>query len=155
MVIAILFISLFIMIILGFPIAFALAGSALLAIAVDGQVPELVVLHSMVGGINSFPLLSIPFFVLAGALMNSSGITNRIFDFANAMVGWMRGGLGHVNVSASIMFAGMSGAAVADAGGLGAIEVKAMRNKGYDAGFSVGVTAASSTIGPIIPLAYL
>ncbi|MGJ8690983.1 MAG: TRAP transporter large permease [Thalassotalea sp.] len=151
MVIAVLFISLLVMIILGFPVAFALAGSALLAILVDGQVPELVVLHRMVGGMDSFPLLSIPFFVLAGALMNSSGITHRIFDFANAMVGWMRGGLGHVNISASIMFAGMSGAAVADAGGLGAIEVKAMRNKGYDAGFAVGITAASSTIGPIIP----
>ncbi|WP_440875989.1 TRAP transporter large permease [Thalassotalea sp. PLHSN55] len=151
MVIATLFISLIIMVILGFPVAFALAGSALLAVMVDGQVPELVVLHRMVGGMDSFPLLSIPFFVLAGALMNSAGITNRIFDFANALVGWMRGGLGHVNVSASIMFAGMSGAAVADAGGLGAIEVKAMRNKGYDAGFSVGLTAASSTIGPIIP----
>lgn len=151
MVIAILLISLFIMIIIGFPVAFALAGSALLAIIYLGQVPELVVLHRMVGGMDSFPLLSIPFFVLAGALMNSAGITSRIFDFANSLVGWMRGGLGHVNISASIMFAGMSGAAVADAGGLGAIEVKAMRAKGYDAGFSVGVTAASSTIGPIIP----
>ncbi|WP_448245717.1 TRAP transporter large permease [Thalassotalea agariperforans] len=151
MVIAILLISLFVMIIIGFPVAFALAGSALLAIIYHGQVPELVVLHRMVGGMDSFPLLSIPFFVLAGALMNSAGITTRIFDFANSLVGWMRGGLGHVNVSASILFAGMSGAAVADAGGLGAIEVKAMRAKGYDAGFSVGVTAASSTIGPIIP----
>ena len=151
MVITILLLSLFTMIILGFPVAFALAGSSLLAILYYGQVPELVVLHRMVGGMDSFPLLSIPFFVLAGALMNSSGITTRIFDFANALVGWMRGGLGHVNISASIMFAGMSGAAVADAGGLGAIEVKAMRNKGYDAGFSVGITAASSTIGPIIP----
>jgi TRAP-type mannitol/chloroaromatic compound transport system permease large subunit len=108
MVIATLFISLLVMIVLGFPVAFALAASALLAIIIDGQVPELVVLHRMVGGIDSFPLLSIPFFVLAGALMNSSGITARIFDFANAMVGWMRGGLGHVNISASIMFAGMS-----------------------------------------------
>lgn len=151
MVIAILLVSLFIMIMLGFPVAFALAGSALLAIFYDGQVPELVVLHRMVGGMDSFPLLSIPFFVLAGGLMNSAGITTRIFNFANALVGWMRGGLGHVNISASIMFAGMSGAAVADAGGLGAIEVKAMRNKGYDAGFAVGITAASSTIGPIIP----
>lgn len=151
MVIAILLVSLFIMIMLGFPVAFALAGSALLAIFYDGQVPELVVLHRMVGGMDSFPLLSIPFFVLAGGLMNSAGITTRIFNFANALVGWMRGGLGHVNISASIMFAGMSGAAVADAGGLGTIEVKAMRNKGYDAGFAVGITAASSTIGPIIP----
>ncbi len=151
MVVTILLVSLIIMIILGFPVAFALIASSLLAILYSGQVPELVVLHRMVGGMDSFPLLSIPFFVLAGALMNSSGITTRIFEFANAMVGWMRGGLGHVNISASILFAGMSGAAVADAGGLGAIEVKAMRNKGYDAGFAVGVTAASSTIGPIIP----
>lgn len=151
MVVAILLISLILMIIVGFPVSIALIGSALLAILYDGQVPELVVLHRMVGGMDSFPLLSIPFFVLAGALMNSSGITTRIFEFANALVGWMRGGLGHVNISASIMFAGMSGAAVADAGGLGAIEVKAMRSKGYDAGFSVGITAASSTIGPIIP----
>ncbi len=83
--------------------------------------------------------------------MNSAGITTRIFDFAKALVGWMRGGLGHVNVGASVIFAGMSGAAVADAGGLGAIEIKAMRDAKYDADFAVGVTAASSTIGPIIP----
>jgi tripartite ATP-independent transporter DctM subunit len=114
-------------------------------------VPELVVLHRMVNGIDSFPLLAVPFFILAGNLMNSAGITNRIFGFARALVGWMRGGLGHVNVGASVVFAGMSGAAVADAGGLGVIEVKAMRDAGYDRGFAVGVTAASSTIGPIIP----
>ncbi|KMT64146.1 TRAP transporter large permease [Catenovulum maritimum] len=151
MVIAVLFISLLVLIILGVPVAFALIASSLLAIMVDGLLPELVVLHRMVAGINSFPLLSIPFFVFAGALMNASGITQRIFDFANSLVGWLRGGLGHVNVGASVLFAGMSGAAVADAGGLGAIEVKAMRDKGYDAGFAVGITAASSTIGPIIP----
>lgn len=151
MTILVLFVALALLLILGVPVAFALAGAALLAIFAGGQVPELVVLHQMVGGMDSFPLLSIPFFVLAGAIMNSAGITHRIFDFANAMVGWMRGGLGHVNVSASILFAGMSGAAVADAGGLGAIEIKAMRSRGYDADFAVGVTAASSTIGPIIP----
>ena len=92
-----------------------------------------------------------PFFILAGNLMNTAGITNRIFDFAKALVGWMRGGLGHVNIGASVIFAGMSGAAVADAGGLGAIEIKAMRDAKYDVGFAVGITAASSTIGPIIP----
>jgi len=151
MIVLVLFISLIVLIAIGTPVAFALILSSLLAISLDGDIPNLVVLHSMVGGMNSFPLLSIPFFVLAGALMNSAGITQRIFDFANALVGWLRGGLGHVNVGASILFAGMSGAAVADAGGLGAIEVKAMRDKGYDAGFAVGVTAASSTIGPIIP----
>jgi TRAP-type C4-dicarboxylate transport system permease large subunit len=82
----------------------------------------------MVNGVDSFPLLAIPFFILAGNLMNNGGITARIFDFAKALMGWMRGGLGHVNVGASIVFSGMSGAAVADAGGLGTIEIKAMRD---------------------------
>jgi tripartite ATP-independent transporter DctM subunit len=113
--------------------------------------PSVVVLHRMVSGIDSFPLIAVPFFILAGHLMNSAGITTRIFGFAKALVGWMHGGLGHVNIGASIIFAGMSGAAVADAGGLGTIEIKAMRDAGYDDDFSVGITAASSTIGPIIP----
>jgi tripartite ATP-independent transporter DctM subunit len=110
-----------------------------------------VVIHRTIGGIDSFTLLAVPFFILAGNLMNHAGITDRIFDFAKAAVGWMRGGLGHVNVGASVLFAGMSGAAVADAGGLGTIEVKAMREAGYDNDFAVGLTAASSTIGPLIP----
>lgn len=151
MVILVLFVALFILVVLGVPIALSLAIASLLAILVEGSIPSLVVLHQMVSGMDSFPLLSIPFFILAGALMNQGGITKRIFDFAEALSGWMRGGLGHVNVGASILFSGMSGAAVADAGGLGAIEIKAMRSRGYDAGFSVGLTAASSTIGPIIP----
>jgi tripartite ATP-independent transporter DctM subunit len=114
-------------------------------------VPDFVVLHRMAGGVDSFPLLAVPFFILAGNLMNSAGITNRIFAFATAAVGWLRGGLGHVNVVGSVIFAGMSGTAVADAGGLGTIEIKAMRDHGYPTNFSVGITAASSTIGPIIP----
>jgi TRAP-type C4-dicarboxylate transport system permease large subunit len=88
---------------------------------------------------------------MAGSLMNSAGITNRIYDFALALVGWLKGGLGHVNVVGSVIFAGMSGTAVADAGGLGNIEIKAMRDHGYSVDFAVGVTGASSTIGPIIP----
>jgi tripartite ATP-independent transporter DctM subunit len=100
---------------------------------------------------NSFPLLATPFFILMGNLMNSSGVTQRIFDFANVAVGWLRGGLGHANVLASVIFAGMSGTTVADAGGLGTIEVEAMRRRGYDDDFTCAVTAASSTIGPIIP----
>ena len=111
----------------------------------------MVVAHRMINGVDSFPLLAVPFFILAGNLMNTAGITERIFNFALACVGWMRGGLGHVNVGASVIFAGMSGAAVADAGGLGAIEIKAMRDAGYDADFAVGITAASSTIGPDHP----
>ncbi len=114
-------------------------------------IPDFVVLHRMAGGVDSFPLLAVPFFILAGNLMNSAGITNRIYDFAVALVGWLRGGLGHVNVVGSVIFAGMSGTAVADAGGLGTIEIKAMRDHGYKTDFAVGITAASSTIGPIIP----
>ncbi|HSK41644.1 MAG TPA: TRAP transporter large permease [Arenibaculum sp.] len=150
MTMALLFGSLLLMMAIGVPIAVALAGSSLLyALAVG--LPDIAVLHRMVGGIDSFPLLAIPFFILAGNLMNSALITERIFGFALALFGWMRGGLGHVNVAGSVIFAGMSGAAVADAGGLGTIEIKAMRDHGYDDRFAVGITAASSTIGPIIP----
>ncbi|WAP68602.1 TRAP transporter large permease [Jiella pelagia] len=151
MLIALLFGVLFGLIILGVPVAIALAGSSLVFLLVDGRVPSVVVAHRMINGVDSFPLLAVPFFILAGNLMNTAGITERIFDFAKALVGWMRGGLGHVNIGASVIFAGMSGAAVADAGGLGAIEIKAMRDANYDPGFAVGITAASSTIGPIIP----
>ena len=146
-----LFVSVFLMLIVGVPVAISLAASSLLFVLITGQVPDFVVVHRMVNGVDSFPLLAIPFFILAGSLMNAVGITDRIFAFATACVGWLHGGLGHVNIGASVIFAGMSGAAVADAGGLGTIEIKAMRDAGYDADFSVGVTAASSTIGPIIP----
>ena len=151
MLIGLLFAVLFGLIIIGVPVGIALAAASAVFIMVSGQVPEMVVIHRMVNGVDSFPLLAVPFFILAGNLMNTAGITERIFGFARALVGWMRGGLGHVNIGASVIFAGMSGAAVADAGGLGAIEIKAMRDAGYDPGFAVGVTAASSTIGPIIP----
>ena len=92
-----------------------------------------------------------PFFILAGNLMNNAGITNRIYNYALALVGWMKGGLGHVNVVGSVVFAGMSGTAIADAAGLGTIEIKAMTDHGYSKEFAVGVTAASATLGPIIP----
>lgn len=145
-----LFVVLFALLIIGAPVAVALGVSSLVFVLFNG-VPSVVVLHTMVNGINSFPLIAVPFFILAGHLMNTAGITTKIFDFARATVGWMHGGLGHVNVGASVIFAGMSGAAVADAGGLGNIEIRAMRESGYDTDFSVGITAASSTIGPIIP----
>ena len=150
MALASLFLSLLFLLLLGVPVAVALGLSSLLYIAIEG-LPDVLLIHTMIGGIDSFPLLAIPFFILAGHLINSGGITERIFTFARALVGWLPGGLGHVNVGASVIFAGMSGAAVADAGGLGNVEIKAMRDAGYDARFSVGVTAASSTIGPIIP----
>ncbi|MDN2579490.1 TRAP transporter large permease [Aquibium sp. ELW1220] len=151
MLLTLLFVLLLVMLMLGVPVAIALAGASAVFIFLDGRIPDVVVVHRMINGVDSFPLLAVPFFILAGNLMNSAGITERIFDFAKALVGWMRGGLGHVNIGASVIFAGMSGAAVADAGGLGAIEIKAMRDANYDPGFAVGITAASSTIGPIIP----
>ncbi|MET0209399.1 MAG: TRAP transporter large permease, partial [Burkholderiaceae bacterium] len=135
----------------GIPVAIAMAGSALLYIWLTGNTPGLVVVHRMISGIDSFPLLAVPFFILAGNLMNNAGITNRIYNFALALVGWMKGGLGHVNIVGSVIFAGMSGTAIADAAGLGTIEIKAMRDHGYSKEFSVGVTAASATLGPIIP----
>ncbi len=146
-----LFAAFFVLLLIGVPIFVALGGASLVYTALLSNIPDFVVLHRMAGGVDSFPLLAVPFFILAGNLMNTAGITNRIFDFAGAAVGWLRGGLGHVNIVGSIIFAGMSGTAVADAGGLGNIEIKAMRDHGYDHGFSVGITAASSTIGPIIP----
>jgi len=148
---ALLFAAFLLGLLLGLPVAVALGGASLLYVALTGDLPLLVVVHRMVNGIDSFPLLAVPFFIMAGNLMNSAGITDRIFSFALAAVGWARGGLGHVNVFASIIFAGMSGTAVADAGGLGTIEIKAMRDNGYPDEFSIGITAASSVIGPIIP----
>jgi len=135
----------------GIPVAMAMAGSALLYIWWTGTLPPYVVIHRMISGIDSFPLLAVPFFILAGNLMNNAGITNRIYNYALALVGWMKGGLGHVNVLGSVIFAGMSGTAIADAAGLGTIEIKAMTDHGYSREFAVGVTAASATLGPIIP----
>ncbi|RPH45878.1 MAG: TRAP transporter large permease [Burkholderiales bacterium] len=135
----------------GIPIAMAMCIGSLVYIWLSGNIPPLTVIHRMVGGVDSFPLLAVPFFIYAGNLMNSAGITNRIYNFALALVGWLKGGLGHVNVVGSVVFSGMSGTAVADAGGLGTIEIKAMKDHGYPTEFAVGITAASATLGPIIP----
>ena len=135
----------------GLPVAVAMAGASLVYILVSGSVPDVVVAQRMIAGIESFPLLAVPFFILAGNLMNIAGITGRIYNFAVALVGWMKGGLGQVNIIGSVIFSGMSGTAIADAAGLGAIEIKAMTDHGYSKEFSVGVTAASATLGPIIP----
>jgi len=135
----------------GVPVAIAMAGAALIYAMMTKTIPDFVVIHRMYGGVDSFPLLAVPFFIFAGNLMNSAGITNRIYNFAMALVGWLKGGLGHVNVVGSMIFAGMSGTAIADAAGLGTIEIKAMKDHGYSTEFAVGVTAASATVGPIIP----
>ncbi len=140
------------LILLSVNIGFSLVIATLFNLTLTmSETPFEVVFHQMTRGLDNFILLSIPFFIFAGNVMNSSGITVKIFDFANQLVGWIPGGLAHANVMASIIFAGMSGSAVADAGGLGQIEMKAMRDAKFDPIFSAAVTAASSTIGPIIP----
>ncbi|MEP9351350.1 TRAP transporter large permease [Xanthobacter sp. KR7-225] len=139
------------LLICGVPVAIALAGSSLIYILVSGTVPDVVIAQRMIAGVESFPLLAVPFFILAGNLMNIAGVTGRIYAFAVALVGWMRGGLGQVNIIGSVIFSGMSGTAIADAAGLGTIEIKAMKDHGYSTEFAVGVTAASATLGPIIP----
>ena len=136
---------------IGVPIAFGLGISSVVTMLMQGNIRFSMIGQMMVSGVNSFTLLSVPLFLLAGKLMNIGGVTERLFDFCKSLVGFLPGGLGHVNVLASVVFAGMSGTAVSDAGGLGAIEIKAMRDSGYDAEFACAVTASSSTIGPIIP----
>lgn len=137
--------------IFGVPVAVSMAGASLFFLLWSGSVPDVVIAQRMIAGVESFPLLAVPFFILAGNLMNIAGITGRIYNFAVALVGWMRGGLGQVNIIGSVVFAGMSGTAIADAAGLGTIEIKAMKDHGYETEFAVGVTAASATLGPILP----
>jgi len=143
--------SFVILMLLGLPVALAMAGSSLLFLLISGTIPDVVVAQRMIAGIESFPLLAVPFFILAGNLMNIAGITSRIYNFAISLVGWMRGGLGQVNIIGSVIFSGMSGTALADAAGIGTIEIKAMKEHGYNTDFAVGVTAASATVGPIFP----
>src|SRR5919107_1098003 len=135
---------------LGVPL-FASMGLAAYAFVALGGLTSTIVPQKIAQSANSFPILAAPLFILMGNIMNSAGITERIFGFAAAVVGWMRGGLCHANIVASVIFAGMSGSAVADAGGVGTLEIKAMRDEGYDAETAAAITAASATIGPIIP----
>lgn len=135
---------------LGMPVAFSMVVSAMAFVSGSGFSMRVVV-EKFLSGSDSYTLIAVPFFILAANLMNTGGVTTKIFDFANYCIGHIKGGLGHVNIFASVIFAGMSGAAVADAGGLGQIELKAMRESGFDDDFSLAVTAASSTVGPIIP----
>jgi tripartite ATP-independent transporter DctM subunit len=138
---------------LGIPIAMSLGLSALVAFFIEqgSRMNIPMITQRMQYGINNFVLLAVPLFILSARLMNTAGITTRLFNFATTMVGFLPGGLGHANCVASLIFAGMSGAAVADAAGLGQVELKAMKDAGYDREFSVAITAASSTIGPIFP----
>ncbi len=150
MALAVLLFSFFILLLFGCPISFTLLISSMLTLLVKG-LPLAMIPQNLIGGAESFTLLAVPFYILAGEIMNIAGITQRIFNFALALVGHIKGGLGHVNVLASMVFAGISGSASADAAGLGRIEIEAMRHEGYDMPFAAAITAASSTIGPIIP----
>ncbi len=137
--------------VLGVPVALSMVTASLAYIAVYGVAPDVIVAQRMIAGVESFPLLAVPFFILAGNLMNIAGVTGRIYSFAVDLVGWMRGGLAQVNIIGSVIFSGMSGTAIADAAGIGTIEIKAMKDHGYPVEVAVGVTAASATLGPIIP----
>lgn len=136
----------------GMPVAFSMAITAVVLMLADsGGLRTVTVSQMMTSGVNSFILLAVPLFILTGHLMNVGGVSDRIFRLARVLVGYLPGGLGHVNVVSSVFFSGMSGAAVSDAAGLGQVLIRAMRNHGYDKQFSSAVTAASSTIGPMIP----
>lgn len=135
---------------IGTPVSISMGVSALIYFIVEDYSLS-VLISRMATGVYSYLLLSVPLFILAALVMNESGVTEKIFKFTTELVGWVPGGLGHANVLASMIFAGISGAAVADASGLGLVEMKAMKEAGYDKKFSIGITASSSMIGPIIP----
>ena len=136
--------------VLRFPIAFALGLSCLCYLVAKG-IPLILVPMKMYSGIDVFVLLSVPGFILAGNLMNQGGLTEKIIVFCNHLLGHIRGGLSLVNVGASMLFAGISGTAISDTASMGAIMIPAMKKEGYDTAFSCAITAASSTVGPIIP----
>ena len=147
---AVLIICFLLLLILGAPISMSMGISTTLGLILGKY--DLTTLPMLLQkGANSYSLVAIPYFVLGANLMNTGGITERIFDFCESLVGWMRGGLAQVNVVSSMIFAGISGTANADAAGLGLVEIRAMEKKGYDLGWSTSITLASSVLGPIIP----
>ncbi|WP_432403115.1 TRAP transporter large permease [Wukongibacter sp. M2B1] len=146
----VLFFSFLVLLFLGVPVAFSLGISSFIYV-LSADIPLIIIPQKMYTGIDSFVLLCIPGFVLAGNLMNRGGITERIIDFSNCLVGHIRGGLGLANIGASMLFAGISGTALADTASIGAIMIPAMEKEGYEVDFSAAVTASSSTVGPIIP----
>ena len=143
--------SFLVLMVVGVPVSISMAVASVLYLVFYNVAPDIIAAQRMIAGVESFPLLAVPFFILAGNLMNSAGVTGRIYSFAVALVGWMKGGLAQVNIIGSVIFSGMSGTALADAAGLGTIEIKAMKDHGYPVEVAVGVTAASATLGPIFP----
>ena len=149
---AMLFIGFIAMILLRVPVAMAIGAAVMMAFATsDFSDSFYIIPQQILDGVNKPSLAAVPFFIMAGNLMNVVGMTDRIFTFANALVGHFKAGLAQVNVLASMIFAGVSGAAVADCAGLGAIEIKAMRERGYKPEFAAAVTVCSAVVGPIIP----
>ena len=136
---------------LGVPVAFTMGIAGVVAVFIDGTLNPLVATQRMFAGIDSFPLMAVPFFILASELMTACGLTKSLLGFANALVGHLRGGLGHVNILVSMLFAGISGSALADAAGPSAIVMRMMREAGYDKNYAGALSAATATIGPIIP----
>ncbi|HEX6978289.1 MAG TPA: TRAP transporter large permease [Alphaproteobacteria bacterium] len=147
----ILFAGFLVLMVIGAPIAFVMGGAGFLALLIDGRFSLLTVPQRLFNGINSFPLMAVPFFILAADLMTASGITSSLLRFANSLVGHIRGGLGHVNVLTNTLFAGISGSALADAAGPGAILMRMMKRAGYDQYYAAALSASTATIGPIIP----
>ncbi|MFC0341048.1 TRAP transporter large permease [Paracoccus niistensis] len=143
--------SFLLLMVIGAPVAVAMAAASLLYLGIYDVAPDIIAAQRMIAGVESFPLIAVPFFILAGNLMNIAGVTGRIYHFALSLVGWMKGGLAQVNIIGSVVFSGMSGTALADAAGIGTIEIKAMKDHGYPVEAAVGVTAASATLGPIFP----
>jgi tripartite ATP-independent transporter DctM subunit len=143
--------SFIVLLAVGMPVAFGMTLTTVVYLVGRWDVPFVILPQKMVTSIDSFPLMAVPFFVLVGQLMNTGGMTDRIFRLARGLVGHIPGGLAHANVAGSMIFAGMSGSAVADAAGLGQVEIRAMLEDGYDPAFTATVTAVSATIGPIIP----
>ena len=136
---------------IGVPMSFSMLTGSVWFMLSSGMPQTLMIQRLIMAVGDSFSMLAIPFFMLAGTIMNAGGVATRIFDFCNTLVGHIPGGLGHVNVFCSVIFAGMSGSALADTGGIGAIELKAMKDQGFDDDFSAAITGASSCLGPIIP----
>ena len=147
----ILFPALFILLALGLPVAFAMAISVFVALSFGSSYPNLVVVKEMFSGLDSFPLLAVPFFILAAEIMTGGAITLAMLRLAQSLVGHLKGGLGHANVVSSAMFAGISGSALADAAGPGTMMIRMMEKGGYDRSYAGALTIASSVVGPIIP----
>ncbi|GAB5430982.1 MAG: TRAP transporter large permease [Epibacterium sp.] len=147
----ILFPALFVLLALGLPVAFAMMIAVFLALSFGSSYPHLVVVKEMFSGLDSFPLLAVPFFILAAAIMTGGAVTMALLRLAQSFVGHLRGGLGHANVVSSAMFAGISGSALADAAGPGSMMIRMMEKGGYDRSYAGALTIASAVVGPIIP----